>query len=84
MGEAHQENLVGGSMPATVAYMLRISGGGATPAEVEAWMLEGMIARLAGGVEMMPGAAELLAEVRGAAWPPPWSPRRSGRSPRRA
>ncbi|WP_329079268.1 MULTISPECIES: HAD family hydrolase [unclassified Streptosporangium] len=65
-GEAHQENLVGGSMPATVAYMLRISGGGATPAEVEAWMLEGMIARLAGGVEMMPGAAELLAEVRGA------------------
>lgn len=64
-GEAHQENLVGGSMPATVAYMLAVSGGGATPAEVETWMLEGMTARLAGGVEMMPGAAELLAEVRG-------------------
>lgn len=63
-GAAHQENMVGGSMSAAVAYMLRVSGGSATPEEVEAWMLEGMISRLAGGVEMMPGAAELLAGVR--------------------
>jgi len=63
-GEAHQENTVGGSMAVTAAYMLRLSGGDATRAEVETWMREGMIARLSGGVEMMPGASELLAEVR--------------------
>ena len=55
---------MGGSMAVTVAYMLKVSGGGAEPAEVAAWMLEGMVERLAGGVEMMPGAAELLEEVR--------------------
>ncbi|MFF5112485.1 HAD family hydrolase [Streptosporangium sp. NPDC000509] len=63
-GEAHQENTVGGSMASTAAYMLRISGGDAGCAEVETWMLEGMIAKLSAGVEMMPGALELLAEVR--------------------
>ncbi|WP_030904618.1 HAD-IA family hydrolase [Streptosporangium amethystogenes] len=64
-GAAHQANMVGGSMSAAVAYMLRVSGGSAAPEEVENWMLEGMISRLAGGVEMMPGAAELLAGVHG-------------------
>ncbi|MFC7642865.1 HAD family hydrolase [Streptosporangium lutulentum] len=34
-----------------------------------AWMLKGMIDRLADGVEMMPGAAELLEEVRLAGLP---------------
>ncbi|WP_371778854.1 HAD family hydrolase [Streptosporangium subroseum] len=63
-GPDDQEHLVGGSMAVTVAYMLKVSGGGAEPAEVAAWMLEGMVERLAGGVEMMPGAAELLEEVR--------------------
>ncbi|MEU8201308.1 HAD family phosphatase [Streptosporangium sp. NPDC049046] len=63
-GEAHQENTVGGSLAVTAAYMLRVSGGDADCAEVETWMLEGMIAKLSGGVEMMPGALELLAEVR--------------------
>lgn len=62
-GTAHQENMVGGSMSAAVAYMLQVSGGSAAPEEVETWMLEGMISRLAGGVEMMSGAAELLAGV---------------------
>jgi HAD superfamily hydrolase (TIGR01509 family) len=63
-GPTDQEHLVGGSMSVTVAYMLKVSGGGAEPEEVAAWMLEGMIDRLADGVEMMPGAAELLEEVR--------------------
>ncbi|MEV6860144.1 HAD family phosphatase [Streptosporangium subroseum] len=63
-GPDDQEHLVGGSMAVAVAYMLKVSGGGAEPAEVAAWMLEGMVERLAGGVEMMPGAAELLEEVR--------------------
>ncbi|MFC4062121.1 HAD family hydrolase [Planomonospora corallina] len=68
-GPADQEHLVGGSMPSTVAYMLRVSGSQADPADVAAWMLEGMVRRLAGDVEMMPGAAELLAAVRRAGLP---------------
>ncbi|MFC6083835.1 HAD family hydrolase [Sphaerisporangium aureirubrum] len=59
-----QERLVGGSMPATVAYMLRVSGSSREPDEIERWMHEGLFALLETGVEMMPGAAELLAEVR--------------------
>ncbi|GAA3113532.1 HAD family phosphatase [Planomonospora alba] len=66
---ADQEHLVGGSMPSTVAYMLEVSGAQADPADVAAWMLEGMTRRLAAGVEMMPGAAELLAAVRRADLP---------------
>ncbi|MDP9867460.1 MULTISPECIES: HAD family hydrolase [Streptosporangium] len=65
-GPADQEHLVGGSMPSAVAYMLRVSGASAHPEEVATWMLEGMTGRLADGVELMPGAAELLAAVRGA------------------
>lgn len=68
-GPADQERLVGGSMPSTVAYMLMASGANAHPDDVAAWMLEGMTHRLAGGVEMMPGAAELLAAVRRAGLP---------------
>ncbi|MFF5205485.1 HAD family hydrolase [Streptosporangium sp. NPDC000396] len=64
-----QEHLVGGSMTSSVAYMLKVSGADADPAEVAAWMLEGMTHRLADGVEMMPGAAELLAAVRRAGLP---------------
>ncbi|GAA2903512.1 HAD family phosphatase [Streptosporangium fragile] len=67
-GHGDQERLVGGSMPAAVAYMIEVAGGG-DPDEVAAWILEGMIDRLSGGVEMMPGAAELLAGVRRAGLP---------------
>ncbi|WP_031161566.1 HAD family hydrolase [Streptosporangium roseum] len=68
-GPADQERLVGGSMPSAVAYMLTASGASAHPDDVAAWMLEGMTHRLAGGVEMMPGAAGLLAAVRRAGLP---------------
>lgn len=68
-GPADQARLVGGSMGSTVAYMLGVSGSGADPEHVAAWMLEGMIRRLAGGVELMPGAAELLTAVRRAGLP---------------
>jgi HAD superfamily hydrolase (TIGR01509 family) len=69
-GPDHQEELVGGSLPATVAYMLRVTGADVPPGRVAEWMLEGMTRRLAeGGAELMPGAADLLAEVRGAGVP---------------
>ncbi|MEO3814976.1 HAD family phosphatase [Sphaerisporangium sp. B11E5] len=64
-----QERLVGGSMPATVAYMLRVSNSSRDPAEIERWMLEGLFALLESGVEMMPGAPELLSEIRTAGIP---------------
>ncbi|MEU9833753.1 HAD family phosphatase [Streptosporangium sp. NPDC048047] len=68
-GPADQRHLVGGSMPAAVEYMLRVTGSAADPADVEAWMLEGMTRRLSAGVEMMPGAAGLLTSVRRAGLP---------------
>jgi HAD superfamily hydrolase (TIGR01509 family) len=66
---ADQEHLVGGSMPETVAYMLQVSGSGKDPAELEAWMLDELLALLAEGFDMMPGAAELLTEVRASGVP---------------
>ncbi|GAA5067203.1 HAD superfamily hydrolase (TIGR01509 family) [Thermocatellispora tengchongensis] len=68
-GHDHQEALVGGSMPSTVAYMLKVSGASVPPETVAEWMIEGMRARLAGGVELMPGAPELLEAVRAAGLP---------------
>jgi HAD superfamily hydrolase (TIGR01509 family) len=60
---ADQENLVGGSMPATIAYMVQVSGSDRDPAEIESWMIDRVLGLLADGFEVMPGAAELLAEV---------------------
>jgi HAD superfamily hydrolase (TIGR01509 family) len=68
-GLDHQEELVGGSLPTTVAYMLKVTGASAPPEKVAAWMLEGMTRRLAEGVELMPGAADLLTEVRASGVP---------------
>ncbi|GGL17323.1 hydrolase [Sphaerisporangium melleum] len=66
---ADQENLVGGSMPAAVAYMLAKSGAERDPDEVAAWMIDSVLGLLAEGFDLMPGAAELLAEVRAAGLP---------------
>ncbi|GAA3817392.1 HAD family phosphatase [Sphaerisporangium flaviroseum] len=66
---ADQEQLVGGSMPATVSYMLQRSGSDRHPAELEAWLLDGLLVLLAQGFDLMPGAAELLAEVRASGVP---------------
>lgn len=66
---AHQQRLVGGSLDVAVAYMLELTGAAADPAEVGRRMLDGMAERLTGCVPMMPGAEELLAEVRAAGVP---------------
>ena len=61
----HQVHLVGGSLERTVDYMLAVSGSTAVTGEtVGAWMIDGMVGRLAGGVTVMPGAAELLDALR--------------------
>jgi HAD superfamily hydrolase (TIGR01509 family) len=68
-GPEHQESLVGGSIDRTVAYMLSLSGPVAAPEEVARRLLDGMAERLRANVPMMPGAKELLDEVREAGVP---------------
>ena len=65
-----QAVLLGGSMERTVAYLLAKATKPASPAEVERWMLDGMLRRAeAGRVTVLPGARELLAEVAAAGLP---------------
>jgi HAD superfamily hydrolase (TIGR01509 family) len=68
-GPEHQESLVGGSIDRTVAYMLALTGPVETPGEVSRRLLDGMAERLRANVPMMPGAKELLDEVREAGVP---------------
>jgi HAD superfamily hydrolase (TIGR01509 family) len=68
-GPEHQETLVGGSIDRTVAYMLDLTGPVVAPEEVARRLLEGMAERLRANVPMMPGAKELLDEVREAGVP---------------
>ncbi|WP_067465127.1 HAD family hydrolase [Actinomadura macra] len=63
---AHQERLVGGSLDVAVAYMLELTGASAAPAEVGRRMLDGMFERLSSCVPLMPGAKDLLTELRAA------------------
>jgi HAD superfamily hydrolase (TIGR01509 family) len=65
-----QDVLVGGSMATTVAYLLSKGTRPAEPADVARWLLEGMIGLLtAGPVPVLPGAVELVDEVRTAGLP---------------
>ena len=65
-----QKQLLGGSMPNTVRYLLSKATKPALPETVERWMTEGMLKRAADGrVEVLPGARELLAEVAAAGIP---------------
>ncbi|MFL6051491.1 MAG: HAD family hydrolase [Actinoallomurus sp.] len=68
-GPEHQEFLVGGSLERTVAYMLDLTGAPAAPAEVGRRLLEAMAELLRADVPMMPGARDLLDEVRAAGLP---------------
>lgn len=68
-GPQHQESLVGGSLGRTVAYMLALSGPVVPPEEVARRLLDGMAERLRANVPMMPGAKQLLDEVREAGVP---------------
>ncbi|YCK36913.1 HAD family hydrolase [Actinomadura sp. ATCC 39365] len=60
----HQAHLVGGSMERTLDYMLAVSGADVPAPTVQEWMVAGMVERLANGVAVMPGAAELLEALR--------------------
>jgi HAD superfamily hydrolase (TIGR01509 family) len=68
-GPEDQESLVGGSIARTVAYMLARTGPVADPEEVGRRLLDGMAERLRADVPLMPGAKDLLDEVREAGVP---------------
>lgn len=64
-----QETLVGGSIARTVAYMLARTGPVADPDDVARRLLSTMAERLRADVPLMPGAKDLLDEVREAGIP---------------
>ena len=68
--EADQQALVGGSLPRTVSYLLDRAGRPASREQVGRWLVDGMTALLMSRtLTMLPGARELLAEVRAAGIP---------------
>jgi HAD superfamily hydrolase (TIGR01509 family) len=68
--EADQQVLVGGSMDSTVSYLLGKGTKQPEPAVVAGWLVEEMVRLLrTRPVPVMPGAAELVAEVRAAGLP---------------
>jgi HAD superfamily hydrolase (TIGR01509 family) len=68
--EADQEQLLGGSLERTVAYLLSKATRPVAPEVVAEWMMDGIVARVAsGGVPVQLGARELLAEVAAAGVP---------------
>ena len=68
--EADQQALIGGSLPRTVSYLLARAARPASPQEVGRWLVDGMRSLLMSRtLTMLPGAGELLAEVRAAAIP---------------
>jgi HAD superfamily hydrolase (TIGR01509 family) len=68
--EADQAQLVGGSLRATLDYLLGKAAASVSRELLAGWMLDGMVSRLARApVPLRPGAAGLLAEVRAAGVP---------------
>jgi len=68
--EADQRVLVGGSMESTVGYLLSKAAMQPEPAVVASWLIEEMVRLLrTRPLAVMPGAIELVAEVRAAGLP---------------
>ncbi len=68
--EADQQELLGSSLPNSVRYFLERASAPADPAQIAEWMTGGIVARIRErGVTIMPGAAELVAEVEAAGLP---------------
>jgi HAD superfamily hydrolase (TIGR01509 family) len=68
--EDYQQQLVGGSMAVTVAYLLSRGTRRAEPAAVEQWLVDSMIDMLTSRpLPVMPGARELVGQVAAAGLP---------------
>ena len=68
--EADQRELLGSSLANAVRYFMARARVPADPAQVAEWMIGGIVAKVREqGVTIMPGAAELVAEVEAAGLP---------------
>jgi HAD superfamily hydrolase (TIGR01509 family) len=68
--EADQQAILGSSLADSVRYFLGRASAPADPAQIAEWMIGGIVARVRErGVTIMPGAAELVAEVEAAGLP---------------
>ncbi|GAB3664039.1 HAD family phosphatase [Actinocorallia lasiicapitis] len=67
--EAHQDQIVGGSLWPAVDYMLSLAGRPQPRELVAERILDLMYERMSSGVAVLPGAKELLAEIGGAGVP---------------
>lgn len=68
-GPEHQAACVGGPLRRTAAYLVRLAGSAEDPADVERELVDRMADRLAGGVPLRPGAADLLRGLAAAGIP---------------
>ena len=69
-GPADQEHLIGGSLPRSTAYMQRKATAPVAQDVIAQWLVQGMAELVRGrGVQLMPGAAGLLAEIEAAGIP---------------
>jgi HAD superfamily hydrolase (TIGR01509 family) len=69
-GPADQEHLIGGSLPRSTAYMQRKATVPVAQEVIAQWLVQGMAELVRGrGVQLMPGAAGLLAEIEAAGIP---------------
>jgi len=69
-GPADQHALVGGSLGTTVTYLIAKAGQAADPAVVGRWLMETMVELVSTRpLAVLPGTAELLAEVQAAGLP---------------
>ena len=69
-GPADQEHLIGGSLPRSTAYMQRKASAPVAQDVIARWLVQGMAELIRDrGVPLMPGAAELLAEIEAAGIP---------------
>ncbi|MEV4253605.1 HAD family phosphatase [Spirillospora sp. NPDC049652] len=66
---ADQENLVGGNLAVASDYMVRRAGSGVPAEQVGRTLLAGMVERMRTNVPLLPGAKELLTDVRAAGLP---------------
>ena len=69
-GPADQEHLIGGSLPRSTAYMQRKATAPVAQEVIAQWLVQGMAELVRErGVQLMPGAAGLLAEIEAAGIP---------------
>lgn len=61
---ADQAANLGGSSPVVGRYMVERAGSDVNPAEVSRWLDEGMVTRVREGVRVLPGATDLLDDLR--------------------